>query len=407
MLAAAALDDLELRLSCALKVMFITDGQLQQPVAAALSPAPPAASSGCAEAQAAPIRPPAQAAPIRPPAQAAPIHPPAPTATIHPPAPAEIVLSQAPDASGFHRRNVTDFFSILAGRHDADQGRLAFWSRYLQQVTWTRLVLGADTLALQHDDAGMRDLVARQHGAHAGVTKAQDQDALMMLINGHLIVEFAKLPDAAYIYRTAGIKFDCHAGLYSGDMEDLKYGYREFGHRDGKVRRIMHISGWQQDAAAQLKRIAIVPDIPVAQCNSTVTRQPVAPTFTMQARLPVRAWMQAVPAPLPVTAALAIAPHELAPAGAKFTMGRLVALVQQFDKASIDDQRASADGCLWVADPVRRPLLASALMELGFRWNSARVAWYYPQRLKTAWPDAACEKIRFTAWRARGTATFG
>lgn len=365
MLAAAALADLERRLSCALEAMFSADGQPQQPVAAPVSPIPPPGEDEDVDENDE-----APAAPIPQPAPAVSTHSPAPVQTIHP---------QAPDASGFHRRNVTDFFSILAARHAADQGRLAFWSRYLEQVTWTRLVLGADTLAL-HDDAGVRDLVARQQGGHASITKAQDQDALMMRINGHLIVEFAKLPDAAYIYRMAGIKFDCHAAAYSGDIDDLKYGYREFGHRDGRARRITHIPGWQQDAAAQLKRIAIVPDIPAAQRNSTATRQPAAPTFTMQAR--VRDWVREVPvsapAPAPVTAAVAVPPHELAPAGATFTMARLSALVQQFDKASIDDQRASANGCLWVLDPVRRRLLASALMELGFRWDSARVAWHYP-----------------------------
>jgi hypothetical protein len=59
-------------------------------------------------------------------------------------------------------------------------------------------------------------------------------------------------------------------------------------------------------------------------------------------------------------------------------MSALVALVQRFEKASMDDQRASDDGCLWVLDPIRRRLLASALMEHGFRWSNVRMAWYYP-----------------------------
>jgi hypothetical protein len=283
---------------------------------------------------------------------------------MHPPAP----------TADFHRRNVVEFFSILAARHDADQGRLAFWSGYLQQVTWTRLVLGAETLALQQNDSGLRDLVARQHGGHASVTKDQHQDALMMVIGGHLIVEFAKLPDAAYIYTMAGIRFDCHASIYSADVDDLKYGYREFGHRDGKVRRISHVPGWQKDAGAQLKRIDIVSDIAVAQRSSTATMQPGASTFSMP--VPMRAWLQTVPPPMAVPVALAS--PALAPVGAKFTMSALVALVQRFEKASMDDQRASDDGCLWVLDPIRRRLLASALMEHGFRWSNVRMAWYYP-----------------------------
>jgi hypothetical protein len=76
---------------------------------------------------------------------------------------------------------------------------------------------------------------------------------------------------------------------------------------------------------------------------------------------------------------VAAPPHELAPAGAKFTMAALAALVQRFEKASMNDQRAGMDGCLWVMDPIQRRVLASALMEHGFRWNSTRMAWYYSQ----------------------------
>ena len=368
MLAAAALADLELRLSIALENMGIVAGQLQ-----AVASMPPC---GDDEAQAAPES--APAAQMQPPALTVPIDEPAPGAPTHQAAPVDIIVPAAPPQADFHGRNASDFFAVLAARHDADSGRLAFWSRYLQQVTWTRLILGADTLALQHDDAVVRDLLARQPEAHAIMTKDQGQDALMMVINSHLIVEFAKLPQAAYIYNMAGIKFDCHASAYSADIDDLTYGYREFGHRDGKARRITHIPGWQQDAAAQLKRISIVPDIPLAQRTSTATRQPVMPTLSMPLPPSLSAWVRDVPEPPSITVAVPVPPHELAPAGAKFTMSALAALVQRFEKASMDDQRAGADNCLWVMDPIQRRVLASALMEHGFRWNSARMAWYYP-----------------------------
>jgi len=37
-----------------------------------------------------------------------------------------------------NERNLRDFFGILASRNNADEGRLAFWSNYLEQITWTR-----------------------------------------------------------------------------------------------------------------------------------------------------------------------------------------------------------------------------------------------------------------------------
>ena len=157
--------------------------------------------------------------------------------------------------SWVNERNLKDFFDILAARNKADEGRLAFWSNYMKQITWTRLVFGADTMALKSKNPEIRDLIAREEGAYAELTANRDVDAFMMRIGQYIIVEFSKKPNAAYVYRADALKFDLYQKRFSGGTDDLKFGYYE-----NDVLRIRHPPGWQDDAGHQLRRLGIDPD---------------------------------------------------------------------------------------------------------------------------------------------------
>lgn len=81
---------------------------------------------------------------------------------------------------------------ILAARNQADEGRLAFWSKYMKQITWTRLVFSAETMNLKKHNPAIRNLIAREEGAYAELTAKRDVDAFMMQIGGYIIIEFSK-----------------------------------------------------------------------------------------------------------------------------------------------------------------------------------------------------------------------
>lgn len=268
-----------------------------------------------------------------------------------------------------NERNLKDFFDILAARNKADEGRLAFWSKYMKQISWTRLVFGSDTMALKNSNAGIRDLIAREEGAYATLTANKDVDAFMMGIGDHIIVEFSKKPNAAYAYRSTAMKFDRNERYYSGGTDDLKYGYYEYSKRDGNVLRITHPPGWQQEAGAQLKRLGIVPDTPGAQrvSASTVARPSAAapPSETSTVQAPASIARPAAASPV------------TAQSGAKFTMNDLEYVVKRFDKAFIKDSRWGNGGRLWVEDPNNNRHLAEELKAFGFRWSNKRMAWYH------------------------------
>jgi len=233
-----------------------------------------------------------------------------------------------------NERNLKDFFDILAARNQADEGRLAFWSSYLKQITWTRLVFGADTMALKRTNVAVRDLIAREEGSYAQLTSKREVDAFMMQIGSYLIIEFSKKPNACYVYQADQLPYEPYAKYYDGGTADLAAGYRE-----DCAARIVHRDGWEDRADAELRALGIYPDQPHA---ATGTRN---------------------------TARSQLGPD----------MATVRALVSRFDGATINDRRSTQGGRLWVGDPQQRGRLGLELKTLGFRWAASREAWYYPE----------------------------
>lgn len=254
--------------------------------------------------------------------------------------------------------NLRDFFDILAARNQADEGRLAFWSRYLKQITWTRLVFGSDTLELARRQQNIRDLIAREEGAYARLTANREVDAFLMQIGDHVFVEFSKKPNASYGYPSRSLKFNRYERYYAGGTDDLKYGFY-----DKRSLRITHHDGWQFEAEYQLRRLGINPDdveVGAVQQNRTSSTQPAS----AQSRTPAMTGF-----PL----------KDHAPPGAPFSMEELQRLVGRHFSAHIRDSRGANGGRLWVEDDMDSPSLAGRLKELGFRWANSRNSWYYPE----------------------------
>ncbi len=248
--------------------------------------------------------------------------------------------------------NLRDFFEILAGRRNSDEGRLAFWSRYLDQIRWTRLIFSERTKDLASTTASIRRLIEREEGAYATISSTGDVDGFMMQIGDYLIVEFSQTPNAAYIYKVNELPFEPYAKTYTATTRDLKFGFR--GERAG---RIIHKPNWEGTAEIDLVGLGIRPDAPKPGSRSQGT-------FRRGERKD-----------LPDA-------DDDAPSGAPFTMKKLEQIVAKFDGARVRDERskrgADEGGRLWVEDPKQNARLAQQLKELGFRWARVRMAHYYP-----------------------------
>ena len=256
--------------------------------------------------------------------------------------------------SWVNERNLKDFFDILAARNKADEGRLAFWSKYLKQISWTRLVFGADTMALKRTNPGVRDLIAREEGAYAQLTAKREVDAFMMQIGSYICIEFSKKPNACYVYKADELPFQPYAKFYDGGSQDLAAGFRQ-----ECAARVVHRDGWEAKAADELKALGIRPDKPEA--HGVTATAPAGTTSTAR-----------------TTSATT---SQSARTGGGPDMVALRALMSRFRGASIDDQRNGLNGGrLWVEDQLKRVQLESELKALGFEWAASRSAWYYKGR---------------------------
>jgi hypothetical protein len=277
--------------------------------------------------------------------------------------------------------NLRDFFQIIARRHNADEGRLDFWSGYLDQITWTRLIFSDETVRLKNRNAGIRELIAREEGAYATMYGIKDIDAFMMQIGRYIIVEFSVKGNAAYVYDSKTLKFDRDAESYHGGTEDLRYGFY-----DDKIElRIVHRPGWQAITQASLEELGIHPDsrstrkaVVPSSSGSQLQRWPSNPMSTA-ANQPSPA--QSKPVPRTTWNFDDRHPSSIAaPRGAKFTMTELRLFVGKFPSAAVDDKRQGASGGrLWVEDTEQRVALAEKLKDWGFRWSDKRQAHFYPE----------------------------
>lgn len=232
--------------------------------------------------------------------------------------------------------NLRDFFEILAARNQADAGRLAFWSRYMGQIVWARLIFGQETMELQRRNEEVRKLIAGEQGMHARLTSAQKKmvDAFMMQIGDYLVVEFSKKPNACYVYQADELPFEPYASDYDGGSPDLAVGpNRNF------AARIVHTPNWEIGAEAELRNLGIQPD----RGSSREGRSTQARVFNSNG----------------------------------LNLAEVKNILARYPGASLKDERDVTRGRLWVVDPQQRQLLGKELERLGFSWSAMYSRWYH------------------------------
>jgi hypothetical protein len=271
-----------------------------------------------------------------------------------------------------NRANLQDFFAVLAARRHADEGRLEFWSQYLEQISWTRLIFSAQTRSLAYSNEGIKNLIAREEDSYATISTNADVDAFMMQLGEYLIVEFSKVPNAAYVYKANELPFEPYSREYTGTSDDLKFGFRH-----DCAARFTHPPGWQSNARSELRRLGIHPDqtAPAARVRRVVASEQAALKAISDAgaRRDGGALLD--------RALFNRRNHEPdeAPARASFTMALLRRMTEVYPGVKIDDRRGASGGRLWIEDSQQRVIVGQELELLGFKWANGRQAWYYPE----------------------------
>jgi len=152
--------------------------------------------------------------------------------------------------------NLRLFFQILKKRGIADKDRLDFWLKYINQVSWTKLVLGDETDSYLRRNKGLADLYEKEKDSFSRLLSKGNLDAFIMKIQNYLIVEFST-EGGCYIYKDGTNTFDPDAGFL--DPSTNKGGLRE----RRKITRspdIIHTPGWQSRAKDKLMGLLILSD---------------------------------------------------------------------------------------------------------------------------------------------------
>jgi hypothetical protein len=300
-----------------------------------------------------------------------------------------------------NERNLRDFFDILASRRHADHGRLKFWSRYMNQITWTRLVFGSETIWQKNHNAGIKALLESEEGTYATLQGAQDKelDAFLMQIGDYIFVEFSKTGNGAYAYRASDLAFNLHANTYAGSTSDLKCGYYSNGRG---VAKIIHTPGWEDRTAVELRRLGIHPDRysshqeparsrlsgeqaaalgkirDLAQASGLVTSQPPARvaqknehTATSQRTTDNDGYS------IPEIATSLRRPPLTSQTAATLTLDQVQRIVSKYQGAEVSEKGSGLTRRIWVTNPKGLAALENELKKMNFKWAASRQGWYW------------------------------
>lgn len=302
-----------------------------------------------------------------------------------------------------NERNLRDFFDILAARRHADHGRLKFWSCYMNQISWTRLVFGAETIWQKNHNAGIRALLESEEGTYATLQRAPDKelDAFLMQIGEYIFVEFSKTGNGAYAYRASDLAFNLHADSYAGSTSDLKCGY----YRNGRgVAKIVHTPGWEERTAIELGKLGIHPDRASARQEPARSRLSSEQTVALGkigdlsqgaahiASEPLPADMYSKPRSAAINneekADEYIIPHastsfrrptQARQASPSLSVEQVHKIVSKYQGAQVKEIGSGLTRRIWVTNPRGWAALENELKKMGFQWASSRQGWYWAE----------------------------
>lgn len=291
-----------------------------------------------------------------------------------------------------NERNLRDFFDILATRRHSDHGRLKFWSRYMNQISWTRLVFGSETIWQKNHNAGIRTLLESEEGTYATLEGAPDKelDAFLMQIGEYIFVEFSKTGNGAYIYRAADTPFDLHTNAYSGSTSDLKRGHYGYG-----VAKIIHIQGWEYRAENELRKLGIFPDQNVAKQELAKHKLSDAQHAALQKIeqlnqqqsengsnfFRVQHYADEEPSTIDGITVGGSKPVNtvIDSSHGVLTLKVVRSIISQYEGASASEQKVYQTRRIWVFNPNQNAELEKDLKNLGFCWSKIRNGWYWTE----------------------------
>lgn len=148
----------------------------------------------------------------------------------------------------FAKDDLEHFFKLLKTESGVDQRRLNFWIDYVDQISFTKIVLGRD--ALYNNSLDFKNFRQENKGRLSELQSAtSNNNAFIMQIKDYWFVEFSETGNACYVYEEGALPFDPNDRRLDLKVE-LKMPHLA-------SERILHSSEWEDKATYLLKRLHI------------------------------------------------------------------------------------------------------------------------------------------------------
>jgi hypothetical protein len=147
----------------------------------------------------------------------------------------------------FAKADLEHFFSLLQGEGGVDRARLHYWLRFVDQIAYTRIVMGGDAFLNRSTD--FTDFRTKNKGRFSQLSGGDSaNNAFIMRIGDYYFVEFSGKGNACYIYSIDKLPFN---------PETRNFSLFELKKQASAIDRIIHNGDWQNKADYQLGRLGI------------------------------------------------------------------------------------------------------------------------------------------------------
>lgn len=251
----------------------------------------------------------------------------------------------------FAKEDLESFFKLLQGERGVDQNRLDYWLRFVDQMGYTRIVLGN---AARNDRS--RDFVEFREKnnsrlSHLDGGTAED-NAFIMEIGGYYFVEFSKKGNACYYYSRDRLPFNVGQKKFrlADELKQPQSGYSRA--RSGN--KFNHMSGWESNADAILAQLGIYPDHQASKSRNTGAKA------------------HHVSEPNPKTASSGAARANSAIEGA---IAEALRIMGQHSISLPSADRRPEGGAFWFFSPHDLSAISNHMKKIGFRYAAGRGYW--------------------------------
>lgn len=275
----------------------------------------------------------------------------------------------------FAKEDLEHFFSLLQGAGQVDQARLRYWLDFVDQIVYTRILLGADAVANPDPEfRNFRDKNAGRYGKLVG--GPSHNNGFIMRIQDQYFVEFSGTGNACYAYAEDELPFDPAARELS--INSLKKVIQN--KQTWSDNRILHMNAWQWKANQFLARRNIHPGEGAQGATVHVDsyRARFDPPNTAPAAIPVPAApapaYQAVPAAPLQTKPIATPPAAVATDAPTLSVIKVATALARAYRIEVQNN-IDKGGAFWVLERDPRSRLGQELARLQMSFNADRGFW--------------------------------